>query len=100
MYSRGDDFSGTHLGGPTVPEKYADLTKGRVIPENNTAVVSGSVILSRMQNQGLLTTYARTPGATDGGTFEGRIILVLVADINETDLIHRKGIFAHDATPR
>ena len=44
IYSANDDYSGGHLTGPTVPEKYTSVARGKVIIGAHTVVGSGSTV--------------------------------------------------------
>lgn len=45
IYSRSDDYSGGYLTNPTVPEKFTNVTAGRVILARHAIIGSSSVIL-------------------------------------------------------
>jgi galactoside O-acetyltransferase len=45
VFSSGDDFSGTWLVGPTVPDRLRGVTQGAVVLEAHVFVGAGTVIL-------------------------------------------------------
>lgn len=45
IYSSNDDFSGTFMSHPTIPERYRNVTVGEVILEPHVIIGAGSVIL-------------------------------------------------------
>lgn len=45
IYSRTDDYTGSYLTNPMVPEKYTGVTGGKVLLERHVIIGTGSVIL-------------------------------------------------------
>lgn len=49
IYSSNDDYSGSYLAHPTVPEKYRNVQHGKVILQRHSIVGVGSVILPNVE---------------------------------------------------
>jgi len=48
IYSRSDDYTGKSLTNPTVPEKFTNITRGRVLLERHVIIGSDTVVLPRV----------------------------------------------------
>jgi len=49
IYSRSDDYSGTYLCNPTIPEKFTNITGGAVTLNKHVIIGSGTVILPNVK---------------------------------------------------
>jgi acetyltransferase-like isoleucine patch superfamily enzyme len=49
IYSSNDDYSGSYLAHPTVPEKYRNVQHGKVVLQRHSIVGVGSVILPNVE---------------------------------------------------
>ncbi len=49
LYSGNEDYSGRHIAGPTVPEKYRGLNVGKIVVSRHVIVGTGSVVLPHVE---------------------------------------------------